>query len=542
MARKGGALARALLRVRVHWDAWRRDPAAYLEATGWRIRGLKLRSKHRFSSLMGHSPHAYRLWTMTREVGAFGHEVNAPASEPLIHIVVDCRGGSHGLRQSLASIEHAMRPACRVVVLGDQQPPEPGVTHIADTCALASLLKESSAGDRPLVLAMAAGDLLAPQALDTYRAALATRPEAALLYGDDDLISSEGRRHTPHFKPDWNSELFRHLDYLSNSCLFVCDPDRIDEGWPVSALPLVPAPVHLDRVLHHRMRRPRAVRPSPTAAPAPPPQVSVIVPTRDHLALLQTCIEGLAATRYPALDITVIDNGSARADTLDYLRQLQSGGVRVIGDPGPFNYAAMHNAVVPSAAGPLLCFLNNDIEVIDPEWLSIMVTSAMREDVGAVGARLLYPDGTIQHAGVVTGVGGGAGHAHRLQRDDEEGYFGRAHLPQFVSAVTAACMVVRKDRFLAVGGFDAQNFAVAFNDVDLCLKLNQRGWQSFYEARACLIHHESKSRGLDRDGAKKARFEGELAALKRIWRTDRQHDPFHHRELSPFGEQFVVRL
>ena len=161
---------------------------------------------------------------------------------------------------------------------------------------------------------------------------------------------------------------------------------------------------------------------------------------------------------------------------------------------------------------------------------------------GGVGARLLYPDGTIQHAGVFTGIGGGAGHAHRFLRADETGYFNRARLPQRVSAVTGACLVVAREKFLSVGGFDEDHFPVAFNDVDLCLKLNSRGWQSFYEPRATLIHHESKSRGKDRSRMDRARFAGELAALKQVWNTDKLRDPFHHPNLSPFSEQFLIAV
>jgi GT2 family glycosyltransferase len=274
----------------------------------------------------------------------------------------------------------------------------------------------------------------------------------------------------------------------------------------------------------------------------PLPHASLIIPTRDNAALLRNCMAGVRATDYPSFDVTVIDNGSSDPETLAYLEELERGGVRVERQPGPFNYARMHNAIVPHLAGPLICFLNNDIEMIAPDWLAFLAAAALRDEVGAAGARLLYPDRSVQHAGIVIGVGGGAGHAHRLQSDGEEGYFDRAHLPQYVSAVTAACLVMRKDRFEAVGGFNADDFAVAFNDVDLCLKLNARGWQSLYEPRACLIHHESKSRGFDRDSTGKARFDGELAALKRIWKTDLAHDPFHHPELSQFSEQFVVRL
>jgi GT2 family glycosyltransferase len=212
----------------------------------------------------------------------------------------------------------------------------------------------------------------------------------------------------------------------------------------------------------------------------------------------------------------------------------------VLRHPGPFNYSAINNRAVAEASGELICLLNNDIEMLAPDWLGIMAMQALRDDVGAVGAQLLYPDGRIQHAGVVIGVGQAAGHAHRFLRPQDEGYFHRHALPQFVTAVTAACLVVQRERFLAIGGLDEAAFPVAFNDVDLCLKLNKRGWQSLYEPRAILVHHESISRGFDRDPVGAARFRAELAALQQRWRTDRIVDPFHHPHLSRVSEQFAL--
>jgi GT2 family glycosyltransferase len=272
------------------------------------------------------------------------------------------------------------------------------------------------------------------------------------------------------------------------------------------------------------------------------PSVTVIIPTRNRVDLLRTCLEGVASTDYPRLDVIVVDNGSDDPETLNYLAAMERSHIRVMRHPGPFNYSTINNRAARAAKGQLLCLLNNDIEVISPDWLSIMAMQAVREDVGAVGAQLLYPDGRIQHAGVVIGVGNAAGHAHRFVRPREEGYFRRHMLPQFTSAVTGACLLVDRDRFLAVGGLDERNFAVAYNDVDLCLRLNERGWQSLYEPRAVLIHHESVSRGQDLDPVGSARFAGELAALKRIWRTDEIVDPFHHPQLSRAAERFAVAI
>jgi GT2 family glycosyltransferase len=297
-------------------------------------------------------------------------------------------------------------------------------------------------------------------------------------------------------------------------------------------------------VLHHRHARPHPRVPAaPEARPdGGLPSVSVIIPTRNRVDLLATCLAGLAETAYPDLEVIVVDNDSDDPHTLAFLEGLDSTTHRVLRHAGPFNFSTINNRAASEARGEMLCLLNNDIEVIGPDWLSAMVAQALRPHVGAVGARLLYPDGRIQHAGVVLGVGGAAAHAHRLLRPGEEGYFRRHDLPQFVSAVTAACLVVRRDRFLAVDGFDERDFAVAFNDVDLCMRLNRRGWQALYEPRATLIHHESVSRGLDRDPAGAERLAGEIAALRRNWGTDTLVDPFHHPELSPFSERFVVRL
>jgi GT2 family glycosyltransferase len=410
--------------------------------------------------------------------------------------------------------------------------------------------------DGPWLLPLAAGDRLAPGAAAAYRAAM-TDPAARLIYADDDLLDRWDRRGAPHFKPEWNSELFDHHDYLTGACIVQAGRDDLaavarQTDWAAALVAraltadgalarIRPTPIR--RVLHHRCTRPQPRLPLaalPLAADLP--LVSVIIPTRNRVDLLRTCLAGVAAAHYPAIEVIVVDNDSDDPATLDFLAGLEGSGGRVLRHAGPFNYPAINNRAVAEAKGDLICLLNNDIEMLAPDWLAIMATQALRDEVGAVGAQLLYPDGRIQHAGVVIGVGNAAGHAHRFLRPGETGYFHRHALPQFVSAVTAACLVVKRDRFLAVGGLDATGFPVAFNDVDLCLKLNQCGWQSFYEPRAVLVHHESVSRGFDHDPAGAARFAGELAALQQIWQTDEIVDPFHHPQLSRASEQFVVAL
>ena len=537
--RDGRAFKRAWLTVRVHADAFRLAPLLYLQGVMWRLRRLKVRSRHRITALAGRSPHAYALWIERYEEHADGR--TATAHNLLIQPVIDCRHGTEGLERSLNSIARAGSSVDPLLI---------GSGFSGRAIAKVSDLSSGIRRYPAWLLPLRPGDELAVGAIATYAEAAARANGTGLVFADDDLIGPDGRRHTPHFKPDWNPELFKHHDFLTGACVVRFDAERVatlpEDGWAEAlvrgSVQQGGQPVHVRQVLHHRRSRPRPVVPAKPASMAlsPAPTVTAIVPTRDRHELLRTCLAGLAAAAYPGMETIVVDNGSTDLPTVDYLSELESSGVTVLRIPGPFNYSALNNAAVPHASGDFLCFLNNDVEMTDPDWLWLLVEHAAKPDIGAVGARLLYPDGTIQHAGVFTGIGGGAGHAHRFVGGEEEGYFHRARLPQRVSAVTGACMVVAREKFLAVGGFDEERFPVAFNDVDLCLKLNQAGWQSFYEPRSTLIHHESKSRGSDRLRINRARFAGELAALKAVWHTDQFRDPYHHPHLSPFCEQFFV--
>lgn len=537
----GAARARLVwLWLLVQADAFRSAPLLYLQGVAWRMRGLRVRSRNRLSALAGRSPHAYSLW-IERVERAREHQ--PPLGIQNIWPVVDCRKGSAGLEETLASIV-AAGAKVDPIVIGSEAPP--GTRQVANVRELGAILGEHTGWLLPL----APGDRLSPRSLATYASAANHSHNANLIYADDDL-SSGGIRQEPHFKPDWNAELFQHHDFISGSAIVRVERETLaalpDDDW-VAALTRRAvqrgAPIHITQILHHRAWRPRPVVPAKHADSIcrKGPKVTAIVPTRNGYDLLRTCLEGLRSTAYEDIETIVVDNGSDDPTTLAYLEDIERGDVTIIRAPGPFNYSKLNNAAVKQATGELLCFLNNDVEMIDPDWLGMLVLHATKADIGAVGARLLYPDGTIQHAGVFTGIGGGAGHAHRFQRADDPGYFERARLPQRVSAVTAACMVVAREKFVGVGGFNEELFPVAFNDVDLCLKLNSRGWQSFYEPRSTLIHHESKSRGSDRSGAKRARFAGELAALKRMWNTDELRDPYHHPHLSPFCEQFLIAV
>ncbi|AIT82831.1 glycosyltransferase family 2 protein [Novosphingobium pentaromativorans] len=527
-------MKKRLLRLVVYLDAARLSPRLWLTALWWRILGKRVRSRAQFGPLLGASPRAYRLWLQDEAALDMTHREADPA-------IVAVVGEGQGRDETVRSV---------------------GAEGIAVLCDAPGADFAYQGRYAPLWLMwLEAGDALATGAGDAYRAAIAANGHARVIYADDDVIDTRGRRTQPHFKPEWNPELLRHHDYVTGAAIVRVDAAALRAVLTHCTAASLAAKaatccepqevVRLPRVLHHRR-----IRPAPRVPAVPTlrewqqpgtsaPKVSVIVPTRNRLDLLRTCIDGLMRTNYPSMEVIVVDNGSDDPAALEYLAALGRARFEVLRDDGPFNFSRLNNRAARLATGEVLCLLNNDIEVFARDWLEIMVRQALRPEVGAVGACLLYPDGRIQHAGVVLGICGGAAHAHRLLRPEAEGYFRRHALPQFVSAVTAACLVVRRESFVAVGGLDEENFAVAFNDVDLCMRLNQRGWQSLYEPRATLVHHESVSRGFDRDPIGAARLASELAALKVRWGTgdmDRQVDPFHHPQLSRYSERFAIRL
>jgi len=255
------------------------------------------------------------------------------------------------------------------------------------------------------------------------------------------------------------------------------------------------------------------------------PLVSIIIPTRDRWPLLQQCLRSIEEkTTYAPYEVIVLDNDSREPDTIRGLLGL-AGKIRVYPFPGAFNFSAINNFGVAQARGDYLLFLNNDTQVVEPGWLAAMLEHAQRPDVGAVGARLHYPDGRIQHAGVVLGIGGAADHAFRGVPGEAFSYFGLASVVRNVSAVTAACMAMSRRVFEDIGGFD-ERFRVALNDVDLCLRLRRRGYEIVYAPRAHLIHHESGTRGRMHPPA-------DEALMWKVWgEAIRAGDPYYNENLT----------
>lgn len=435
-------------------------------------------------------------------------------------------------------------------------------------------------------------DELAPTALYYAALELNNKPDLQLLYSDEDKLDKQGRRCDPYFKSDWNPDLFTSQNYISHLSIYRTDLVRKVGGFRVNfegsqdydlTLRCIeqaePSQIrHIPHVLYHwriveqstatfaaakPYAQPAAIRAMQDhldrleiagaalphyadylrvkySLPVNPPLVSIIIPTRDRAPLLRKCLQSLFdETDYPNYEVIIIDNDSSERDALDYLSELnKSGHARVHRVEGPFNYSRLNNIGASLARGSFIALLNNDLEAINRDWLAEMVSQALRPEIGAVGARLWYPDKTMQHGGVILGAGGVASHAHVGIRN-EHGYFGRAHLTQNFSAVTAACMVLKKDLYLQLGGFDEINLPVAFNDVDFCLRLREEGFRIVWTPHAELFHHESASRGFEDTMNKQQRFLAEVRYMEMKWKASLAADPYYNPNLSLGNKLFT---
>jgi GT2 family glycosyltransferase len=413
-------------------------------------------------------------------------------------------------------------------------------------------------------------------------------PQVLLIYTDHDELDSAGIRYQPCFKPAWNPDLFYSINYLGSSIfvrrtwyLSLNLPAELElEAFLWRVLPnLQPQHIfHLPRICYHRQQtlvikqqpvKESLVLPKLALAalevegaelqvgliaqsrrwrfPLPKnlPLVSLLIPSKDQLSLLKACIHSiLEKTQYPHYEILIINNNSQEPETLSWLEyiQQQSNKITVLAYNQEFNYSAINNFAVSKARGSIIGLINNDIEVINSEWLTEMVSQACRVEIGCVGAKLYYPDGRIQHAGVILGSGGGSGHAHRYYPRNDEGYQGRLKLVQNFTAVTGACLVVRKQLYEMVGGLNELDLPIAWSDIDLCLKIRQLGYRNLWTPYAELYHHESVSRGKDKTKAQRRRYRAETAYMHRTWQSLMYQDPCYNPNLTVIGEGFGLGL
>lgn len=457
------------------------------------------------------------------------------------------------------------------------------------TAAALNAALARSEGD--FVGVLGAGDRLTPDALLHVALLSNSQPKVDVIYTDEDSIDERGRLASPFFKPDWSPDRLLGQFYTGNLTVYrrslVAGGGGFREGFEGAekydlALRLTERTdqiAHVPRVLYHsrdsgpesciaerhagamaaiaeaveRRGEQGRVYPVPGLVDAyvvrylvrKPERVSIIVPTRDHGSDVERCFNSIfGLTRYDDFEVVLVDNSSTDRKSLEIFADWQRSEperLKIIRYEAPFNFSKINNfAVREAATGQYLLFLNNDTRVVSEDWLSAMVEQAQRPAIGAVGAKLLYDDDTIQHAGVLLGVGDIAAHAHRYFDKDDPGYFHSLQIVTNYSAVTAACLMLRKAVFEEAGGFD-DALGVAYNDVDLCMRIHRRGYRIVYLPHVVLYHYESKSRGSDYGRRNIARYRSEVELMERRWSFSTINDPYYNRNLTRVKEDFSLR-
>ncbi len=482
-------------------------------------------------------------------------------------------GGAEGLIATLSSLRsqvyrrwslHALRraetPPDVLAAYREQMRSDERLREIDDEMPLSALASDLSGHD--YVAIIEPGDTLPTHSLAAVAETLAHKPELRVVYGDEDAITAEGRLHSPLFKPDWNSVYFDAWPYFGRlTCVRYGDLAEVGQssiGGVVRyehailkrlvTLATATGIGHVRRILYRRLRAANSFNRAAADAPPTPrrainasmevmPEVTIVIPTRDRVELLRQCTDGLRnLTNYPNFNVVVVDNGTVDRDARSLLQELSRlPQFKIIERPGKFNFSSLCNDGAGVTNSPMLVFLNNDIVIFDPGWLSAMVRWAMKPEIGVVGAKLLFPNDTIEHAGVVLGHGGIAGHIYHGWPASELGYLRQLELPREVGAVTGACIAVQRHKFEAVGGFDADNLPVDLNDIDLCLRISSRGWKTVWTPEAVLYHQQSASRG---------------SPLKpfNVYKKERRHfvdkwshairdDPYFHPALSLYSHR-----
>lgn len=460
---------------------------------------------------------------------------------------------------------------------------------------------EGIAGNTNAATEMASGDylalfdhddLLSPNALFEVASAI-EKEKADVIYTDEDKVTSDLKEHfQPHFKPDFNPDLLCANNYICH--LFVVkrslalklggqDPaydGAQDYDFIFRCTENAEKIVHVAKILYHWRVHQASTADNPSSklyafdagkraieahlarigAKAEVshtkdlgfyrvkyqvqgnPMVSIVIPNKDEKETLKKCLESIwKKTSYPNYEIILVENNSTTQEIRDYYKELDGKErVRVVYWDKEFNYSAINNFGISYAKGEYILCLNNDITVISPDWLEELLANCQRPEVGIVGARLYYPDNTIQHAGIVLGMGGCAGSLFVGLARSRGGYFHKAALQQNLSAVTAACFMVKKEVFEKVGGFE-EKLAVAFNDVDFCLKVRHAGYLVVYDPYAELYHHESKTRGYENTEAKKRRFQEEIEYMRCHWMPDILRDPYYNENLSLKASDYSLR-
>lgn len=539
-----------VLTTRELWAlAWERNAskaglAGVLRATGFRAAADGL-----LKDLFGSTPlRRYHEWRESnrRDVDLAGLESrrNSWGRGPHIRVVLLDGGESsvEALRRTISSLERQAYPNWSFTLIGGMSAfgPEHRIVRIAAEASAQSLWRGMSLSD--IVLPVSVGDEIADHAMGTLVEFASERPDHMLFYADEDSVDG-GRYLAPELKPDWSPIFQRSRSFVGQAVYVRCRAleshgnrsltEMLQASSWAALFTASSGPVgHIRRVLLTKAWKPaRTVSPVKTFQPiGSDATATIIIPTRDRANLTAACLASLEKTTPGKFDLLIVDNGSttrAMRRLLD--RAVKRPGVRVLNAAGPFNFSAICNRAVSHAKGRILVFLNNDIEVLRPDWLENLMKWAVRADVGAVGAKLVYPSGRLQHAGLVLGLGGYAAHIDVGAAKAYRGYLDRFTVPHEVSAVTGACLAVEKSKFEAVEGFDAARYPVELGDVDLCLRLATRGWKTVLTPEALLMHRESATRGRA-DVA--TRYAAERRHFRARWLDAIRDDPYFHPALS----------
>jgi GT2 family glycosyltransferase len=522
---------------------------------------------------------AYERWISQNELPSYSAEIDQRIKFSVFVIAGEGHKAANDFFNSLQQQTHAN---WEMIVIGDRldlQLSKPGIMTASRDEAL-----DRATGEWGVMVDDTM--VLSPHFFAEMAYQITRNENAALIYCDEDRIDAEGVRSNPYFKSGFNPDLFYSTAYIGKGFTWKIETLRTIGGlgtidrlkWDFDLALQVweregdRAICHLPKVLCHlarndeqwfdsgkeilirhfeRQKIDAAVEEGKSPLtyriswpkPEPLPMASIIIPTRDQREILQQCVDSIIAkTLYPRYEIIIVDNQSAEPATLEYLNHLgQQDNIRVLPFDKPFNYSAINNDAVQQAIGEIVVLLNNDVEVISPDWLDELVMHASRKEIGCVGAMLYYPDDTIQHAGIICGLGDVAGHAHKYMIRGSRGYFERACTVQNTSAVTGACLAVRKEVYQEVGGLNETDLTVAYNDVDFCLKVMETGYKNLWTPYAQLYHYESKSRGKDNTPEKKARYQKEVSYMKIRWPKYLEHDPYYHQAFTKTAEQFQLR-
>ncbi len=535
----------------------------------WKINYFQTRQKSKLQPYTPwHDIREYALW-----IKQFDTINQADLSakfkyNPIISILIQVTGNGNGIN----SIVKQVYPNWELLIMQSEKLPEDIPADKRIKKINGDLILDIATGD--FIVIMDSEDQLPIHALYKIVEFINKNPEVNLLYTDEDKIDNNGKRYDPYFKSDWNPDLFYSQNFINNLAVYrrsiIVDNFHNDYDLTLRFIEQIDSKtiLHIPQILYHR-KNPKTVTNNcqilqehfqrlqqkvevteivggHTRVIYPlsqkHPLVSLIIPTRDKLKLLRGTITGiLHQTDYKNIEIIIMDNGSEKIETLEYFNEIQQDKrVIVIQHNAPFNYSQLNNIGVTHANGEIIGLINNDLEVINSGWLTEMVSHALRPEIGAVGAKLYYANDTIQHAGVVVGLGGMAGHNFKFLAREAPGYHWQPFLIQNYSAVTAACLIMRRKIFEEVGGLNEKHLKVAFNDVDLCLRIGERGYRILWTPYAELYHLESASRGSDNTLKKYLRLRHELDYMQTHWKNTLANDHYYNPNLTIEYEDFSL--